>query len=62
MSIEPREPNEIAQQIIEDDSSEIEELLKGTEVEDEDYDEEDFEFDIPLDDQVGTQDDDIEYF
>ena len=55
--MDPREPHDIAQQIIDDDADTMEELLKDTEVEDTDVEEMDFEME-----PMESDEDDIEYF
>lgn len=54
---DPREPHDIAQQIIDDDEDTMEELLKDTEVED--LDVEDFEEPVMEDEPM---EDEIDYF
>ena len=62
MNQDPREPHDIAQQILDDDTDGMEDLLKDTEVED-DSDEEEFEYDIEPQLEMPEDDsDDIEYF
>lgn len=58
---EPREPHDIAQEIIDADEGDLEELLQDTEVEDPDFDSDEEGFEIP-DEPLDSQDDDIEYF
>lgn len=62
MMPDPREPHDIAQQIINDDSDAMEELLKDTEVEDEDSDEEDFGLGDPYQEQEYNNQDEDGYF
>jgi hypothetical protein len=60
MMPDPREPHDIAQQIIDGDEEAMDELLKDTEVEDPDLE----EYDLPDSDEDTFQEDedDIEYF
>ena len=58
--MDPREPLDIAKEIIENDQDTIEDLLKDTEVEDEEYEDSDFMDELPpIED---SSDSDVDYF